>query len=83
LRAIDVRYFGRSRAIDESTIDGFMYPGKDDGVMLERDRFIPLLDTYYRLAGWNPANGWPTRARLEALGLGYVADGLEAAGRLG
>ncbi|MFH1084743.1 MAG: aldehyde ferredoxin oxidoreductase N-terminal domain-containing protein [Chloroflexota bacterium] len=83
LRAIDVRYFGRGRAIDESTIDGFMYPGKDDGVMMEREKFIPLLDTYYRLAGWNPANGWPTRARLEELGLGYVADSLETDGRLG
>jgi hypothetical protein len=41
LRAIDVRNHGRNRAIDESTIDGFMYPGKDDGVMLDRERFLP------------------------------------------
>ena len=83
LRAIDVRSFGRDRAVDESTLDGFTAPGKDDGVVLDRDRFQALLDAYYERSGWNPANGWPTRARLEALGLGDVADGLAAAGRLG
>jgi aldehyde:ferredoxin oxidoreductase len=76
LRAIDVRYFGRSRSVDESTIDGFLYPGKDDGVMLDRDKFLPLLDAYYALSGWDPATGWPTPARLAALGLPGVADAL-------
>jgi aldehyde:ferredoxin oxidoreductase len=83
LRAVDVRNHGRDRAVDESTLDGFMYPGKDDGVMLDRDAFQPLLDSYYALSGWNPANGWPTRPKLEELGLADVADGLEAAGKLG
>ena len=76
LRAIDVRTFGRDRAVDESTIDGFMYPGKDDGVMLDRERFLTLLDTYYRLSGWDQATGWPTRNKLVELGLGDVADQL-------
>jgi aldehyde:ferredoxin oxidoreductase len=76
LRAVDVRYFGRDRAIDESTIDGFMYPGKDDGVMLDREQFLKLLDAYYQLSGWDLASGWPTREKLEALGLGDVADEL-------
>ena len=83
LRAIDVRNFGRSRVIDESTLDGYMVPGKDDGVMLDRDRFQALLDKYYELSGWNPVNGWPTRAGLEGLGLGDVADELGKEGRLG
>jgi hypothetical protein len=83
LRAIDVRYFDRSRAIDESTLDAFMFPGKDDGVMLNRDRFLKLLDAYYKQSGWDQEQGWPTRSRLEALGLGEVADGLERVGRLG
>jgi hypothetical protein len=83
LRAIDVRYFGRDRAVDESTLDGFMYPGKDDGVMLDRERFLRLLDVYYAQSGWDQAHGWPTRSRLSSLGLDDVADGLEAAGRLG
>jgi aldehyde:ferredoxin oxidoreductase len=83
LRAIDVRNHGRNREIDESTIDGFMYPAKDDGVMLDRERFLPLLSKYYELSGWDTATGWPTRAKLEELGMGDVADGLELlAGRL-
>ena len=77
LRALDVRNFGRSRAVDESTIDGFMYPGKDDGVVVDRGQFLALLDKYYELSGWNPANGWPARAKLEELGLADVADELD------
>jgi aldehyde:ferredoxin oxidoreductase len=83
LRAIDVQYFDRDRAIDESTLDGYAYPALDDGVLLDRDRFLPLLTKYYELSGWNPANGWPTRARLEGLGLGDVADGLDRENRIG
>ena len=82
LRAIDVRYFNRDRAIDESTLDGFDFPGKDDGVMLDRERFLKMLDVYYAESGWDVEHGWPTRPRLEALGMADVADGLEAAGRL-
>jgi aldehyde:ferredoxin oxidoreductase len=83
LRAIDVRYFNRDRAIDESTLDGYAYPAYDDGVLLDRERFLSILRRYYELSGWNPENGWPTRARLEDLALGDVADALERAGRLG
>jgi aldehyde:ferredoxin oxidoreductase len=77
LRAIDVRYFGRDRAIDESTIDGFTYPGKDDGVVLDRAKFLTLLAKYYELSGWDLDTGRPTRAKLETLGLGDVAEALE------
>ncbi len=83
LRAIDIRNCDRDRKVDESTIDGFMYPGKDDGVMMDRDKFLKLLDKYYELRNWNKRNGWPTRAGLEELGLKEVADELEAIGKLG
>jgi aldehyde:ferredoxin oxidoreductase len=83
LRALDVRNFGRDRAVDESTLGGFLYPGKDDSVTLDRARFLPLMDDYYTRAGWNPQNGWPTRSKLEQLGLADVADELERLGRLG
>jgi aldehyde:ferredoxin oxidoreductase len=76
LRAIDVRFFGRDRAIDESTLEAFLYPGKDDGVMLDRKRFLPLLDKYYELSGWDAATGRPTRAKLDELGLDDIADAL-------
>ena len=82
-RAIDIRNHDRDRAVDESTLDGFMYPGKDDGVMPDRGQLVKLLQTYYRLRGWNGASGWPTRERLEALGLADVADELAGIGRLG
>jgi aldehyde:ferredoxin oxidoreductase len=51
--------------------------------MLDRTKFQSLLDSYYELSGWNPANGWPTRPRLEELGLADVADELETIGKLG
>ena len=35
------------------------------------------------LRGWNVSDGRPTRAKLEQLGMGEVADTLESAGRLG
>ena len=74
LRAVDMRNFGRDRAVDESTVDGFMYPGKDDGIMLDRQKFGTLLDTYYELSGWDPATGRPTPAKLKMLGLSDVGD---------
>ena len=82
LRAIDIRNHGRNRAVDEYTLDHLSYPDLD-GVPLDRARFLKILDTYYELRGWNPANGWPTRAKLEELGLREVADELEALGKLG
>jgi aldehyde:ferredoxin oxidoreductase len=37
-----------------------------------------MLDEYYTVRGWDPKKGTPTRAKLVELGLGYVADELEA-----
>jgi aldehyde:ferredoxin oxidoreductase len=83
LRAIDVRNFGRNREIDESTLNAFMHPGKDDGVVLDRGKFLKLLDKYYELSGWDISNGYPTRAKLEELKLGDVADELENSAKSG
>ncbi len=38
------------------------------------------MDEYYTLRGWDKTTGVPTRARLTALGLADVADGLAKAG---
>jgi aldehyde:ferredoxin oxidoreductase len=38
---------------------------------------------FYTREGWDPANGYPTRTTLEALGLKHVADTLESKARLG
>jgi len=84
LRAIDIRNFDRCRKVDEQVIDiGFHYPGRDDGVILDRQKFLKLMDKYYDLRGWNKENGWPTRKKLEELGLKKIADDLEKIGKLG
>ncbi len=67
-------------------------PGKENGKWdyygysqrtLDRDNFDEFKTRFYRLQGWDTATGYPTRAALESLGLGYVADELEEHGRLG
>lgn len=40
-------------------------------------------DNYYELEGWEKSTGWPSRATLEDLDLGFVADKLESEGKLG
>ena len=78
LRAVDVRNFGRNRAVDLSSLNAFVLPGKDDGVALDLDRFVGLLDNYYERSGWDLATGWPTPERLAALDLEDVAAELAA-----
>ena len=52
-----------------------------DGVLFtDPDGFKATRDDYYKERGW--VDGVPTRATLERLGLGYVADDLEARGLL-
>jgi aldehyde:ferredoxin oxidoreductase len=51
--------------------------GKTDGVALDRAEFEAALELYYQMAGWETSSGVPTRATLEALGLGWIADQLE------
>ncbi len=79
-RANVVRHWGRDRHMDERVIPAFEYqenwtsPMTGERHALDRAQFLPLLDEYYRLAGWDAATGWPTRERLEELQLGDVYD---------
>jgi aldehyde:ferredoxin oxidoreductase len=50
---------------------------------LDRERWETLKNRYYELRGWDVAHGWPTRAKLEELGMKAVADELTDAGRIG
>jgi aldehyde:ferredoxin oxidoreductase len=50
--------------------------GRSDGIILEEAELAAGLDMYYEQAGWNVASGTPTRATLEDVGLGWVADDL-------
>jgi aldehyde:ferredoxin oxidoreductase len=83
LRAIDVRNHGRSRETDWQVAQSLAYPAFTDNVVLDLEKFASMMDCYYERRGWDPATGWPTRARLEALELADVADELESVGRLG
>jgi len=48
--------------------------GPTDGVALDEEEVQRALGTYYAMAGWDTAKGTPTRAKLEELGIGWVAD---------
>lgn len=53
------------------------------GKKLDREKFDDFKTRYYEFEGWDPRSGWPRRSTLEELGLGHVADVLEAKGKLG
>lgn len=48
--------------------------GPNAGATLDRKAIAEAVETYYRLAGWDPITGNPPRATLEELDLGWVAD---------
>ncbi len=52
--------------------------GKLEGESFPRDEFESALTVLYRIKGWDPESGTPTRDRLEALSLGWAADLLES-----
>ena len=53
------------------------------GRTLDRDKFEDFKTRFYAHEGFEESTGRPTRSGLEALGLGFAADKLEAAGKLG
>ena len=64
-------------------------PGKNweplsrKGAILDRDSFERMKDEYYQLRGWDVETGLQTRAVMQELGLGDVADDLESRRLLG
>jgi aldehyde:ferredoxin oxidoreductase len=86
-RAVMVLRENRRRADD--TLNHYWFeeivgvPGETLPEPIDRPQWEAVKDRYYALRGWNPTNGRPTRANLEDLGMGDVADTLEAAGRIG
>jgi aldehyde:ferredoxin oxidoreductase len=50
--------------------------GATDGVAVPVEEFEAARALYYQMVGWDD-KGFPTRAKLEELGLGWVADELE------
>ena len=86
-RALVVRHWGRDRHMDEMVLPSFEYlenwpsPALGERQALDRERFRPVMDEYYRLLGWDPETGWPTRERLELLGLANVYEEMIAGAR--
>jgi len=50
---------------------------------IDREKWETVKDHFYQRRGWSVDKGWPTRAKLEALGMKDIADTLESAGKLG
>jgi len=79
-RALCVRHWGRDRKMDESVLPAFEYeenwvnPILDKKHALDREQFLPVMDDYYRLLGWDVETGWPTEERLAELGLADIYD---------
>ncbi|MFO7917271.1 MAG: aldehyde ferredoxin oxidoreductase N-terminal domain-containing protein [Anaerolineae bacterium] len=79
-RANVVRHWGRDREMDQRVLPSFAYdenwvnPKIGEHKALDIQRFMPVMDEYYRLRGWDVETGWPTRARLEAIGLDHVYE---------
>ena len=51
--------------------------GALQGDFIPKDEFASALTEIYRLKGWEPDSGTPSRQRLESLSLGWAADLLE------
>ena len=87
-RALQIRNWGRTRATDETIIPYLTYPEVNanpftgERVAVDPEKFRGLMDDFYDLRDWDRATGWPTRAALEQLGMGEIADGLARCGKL-
>ncbi len=51
--------------------------GKSDGYKINEEEWEQAVDSYYGLSGWDVQTGFPTREKLESLGIGYAADQIE------
>jgi aldehyde:ferredoxin oxidoreductase len=78
-RAIMVRRENRDRRDD--TIGHLWFervvPGRQSlSAPLDKKEWDETITRYYKLRGWDPENGHPTKEKLEALGMKNVADRL-------
>ena len=75
-----LRAFNAREGIDRSqdTLPKRMFEplmgGPSDGQTIDPKVFSAALDTYYQQNGWDTVSGYPTRQKLEELGLDWVAD---------
>ncbi|RME85552.1 MAG: aldehyde:ferredoxin oxidoreductase [Caldilineae bacterium] len=78
LRAFNAREgIGREQDTLPKKLTKALRGGKSDGLFVTFEEVEQAKDIYYEMAGWDVATGTPTRAKLESLDLGWVADLLE------
>jgi len=83
-RALQVRHWNRDRAMDETVLpyfdqpESFPNPLLEERHSLDREQFKSVLDEFYRLHGWEPETGQPTKERLDELGLRGVHEQMTA-----
>ena len=78
MRAFNARE-GIGREADTLPEKFFTVPlkgGPSDGYVVDRQVWEQARQTYYAMCGWDVETGYPTRAKLEELGIGWVADEL-------
>jgi aldehyde:ferredoxin oxidoreductase len=79
-RALQVRHWGRDRALDETLLpyfereEPFPSPFLKKRYGLDREQFKPVLDKFYTLHGWDPVTAWPTRKHLTEVGMADVYE---------
>lgn len=89
-RAIMVKRENRTREDDTLNEPYFQkaikcHMGSATGLVngpIDKAKFEALKDRYYERRGWDVKTGWPTRDKLEELGLKDVADELAGIGKL-
>ncbi len=83
VRAVLMRNNDRTRTQEVNEMVKYLKePDGTTGTVVDEDEFAIMVDNYYALRGWDKTTGWPTRAKLEELGLKDVADELGAIGKL-
>jgi len=81
-RAFNTRegFSRRDDTLPERLMNEPLPAGNSRSHRISREELDAMLDEYYTARGWDPSTGVPTRSRLDALGLGYVADDLATMG---
>jgi aldehyde:ferredoxin oxidoreductase len=75
LRAFNAREgAGRDQdTLPKKIFDTPLTGGASEGLSVTREELAAALDDYYEMAGWDVANGNPTPAKLQSLGLTWLA----------
>ena len=78
LRAYNAREgIGREADVLPKKMKKALVGGKTDALALDDAELEQAKDWYYAMSGWDVATGIPTRAKLEELELGWIADDLK------